>query len=42
MNQEENVTLDQLPIVNQDDIFDIVDQNESSSALDEDIEPFID
>jgi len=32
--QEYNITLDQLPHVSQDEIFDIVDQTTSSSALD--------
>jgi len=42
MNQEENVTLDQLPSVSQDDIFDIVDQSASITALDKGKGPYID
>jgi len=33
MSQKETITLDQLPFVSQDEIFDIVDQEASSSVL---------
>jgi len=33
MNQEGNITLDELPSVSQDEIFDIIDQPASSFSL---------
>lgn len=42
MNQEHNIRLDQFPFVSQDEIFDIVAQKESWSALDNNNEPYID
>jgi len=42
MNQECNITLDQLPSVNQDEIFDIVDQVASLSDFDKGKGPYID
>jgi len=42
MNESYNLTLDQLPSVSQDEIFDIVDQQASSSALDKGKGPYID
>jgi len=41
-NLQYNITLDQQPFVSQDDIFDIVDQTTSSSALDKGKGPLID
>jgi len=42
MNHECNITLDELPSVSQDEIFDIVDQSASTSALEKGKGSYID
>jgi len=42
MNEENMITLDQFPSVSQDEIFDIVDQMASSSAVNKGEGPYID